>query len=291
MTTSLPPTLRFGIYDFDPSTRELRREGAVVRLQAQPAQVLAMLLAQPGEVVPREALRQAVWGADTFVDFDRGLNFCIAQIRAALRDSADSPLFVRTLPKRGYQFIAPVTVAGGEAPTPPRRPGKTRPLAAGIAALAVAFGILLWLHPWSAAAPTLNVAVTRFDNQTGSVDFDRFSDGLADSVVAELTAAGAARYGVIGNAAILRKPRNQRDLIAIGSSLHAEYVILGQVQRSGAKIILLAHLIRLPQQTHVKVTRIEAPEEEIRGKESELAKRIVADLSPRITSSHPPIPN
>src|SRR6184192_413916 len=81
--------VRFGMFEFDPASGELRREGTLVRLQPQPAQVLAYLVARPGEVVTRDALRDAVWGDDTFVDFDRGLNFCIAQIRSALGDAAD----------------------------------------------------------------------------------------------------------------------------------------------------------------------------------------------------------
>src|SRR3954451_2698839 len=95
--------IRFGAFDFDPATLELRREGAPIRLQPQPAQVLAILLAHPGEVVTRETLQKTLWGEDTFVDFDRGLNFCIAQIRSALGDSATSSVYVKTLPKRGYQ--------------------------------------------------------------------------------------------------------------------------------------------------------------------------------------------
>jgi DNA-binding winged helix-turn-helix (wHTH) protein len=103
-----PRRIRFGAFDFEPASGELRRDGTHVRLQSQPAQVLALLLAQPGEIVTREALREAIWGTQTFVDFDRSLNFCVSQIRAALKDSAESPVYVKTLPKRGYQFIAPV---------------------------------------------------------------------------------------------------------------------------------------------------------------------------------------
>ncbi|MDZ4802044.1 MAG: winged helix-turn-helix domain-containing protein, partial [Bryobacteraceae bacterium] len=102
------PRCQFGVFDFAPETAELWRNAMPVRLQAQPAQVLAVLLATPGETVTRETLRAAVWGSDTYVDFDRGLNFCIAQIRSALGDSADSPRYIRTFPRKGYQFIAPV---------------------------------------------------------------------------------------------------------------------------------------------------------------------------------------
>src|ERR1700732_1498727 len=103
-----PSRVRFGVFDFDTASGELRRDGVPVRLQPQPAEVLAILVARAGEIVTREALRQALWGPETFVDFDRGLNFCVAQIRAALGDSADAPRFIRTLPKRGYQFMGPV---------------------------------------------------------------------------------------------------------------------------------------------------------------------------------------
>ncbi len=80
----MPKLRQFGLFDFNPATGELRREGVPVKLQAQPAQVLGLLIANAGDVVTREALRKAVWGSETFVDFDRGLNFCIAQIRSAL---------------------------------------------------------------------------------------------------------------------------------------------------------------------------------------------------------------
>src|SRR5215469_3265379 len=101
--------MRFGIFEFHSATGQLYRAGVPVRLQAQPAQVLSLLLQHSGQVVTRAQLQQAVWGSETFVDFDKGLNFCIAQVRAALGESADAPVYIETIPKRGYRFIAPVT--------------------------------------------------------------------------------------------------------------------------------------------------------------------------------------
>ena len=89
---------RFGIFDFDPSTGDLRRNGVAVRLQAQPARVLGALVLQAGQVVTRETLQREVWGEGTHVDFERGLNFCIAQVRSALGDSAESPRYIETVP-------------------------------------------------------------------------------------------------------------------------------------------------------------------------------------------------
>ena len=108
-TPSLKPSvLRFGIFELDYRSGELRRGGVGVKLPPQPFKVLWLLASRPGEVVSREEIREALWGADTFVDFDSGLNFCINQIRRALHDSAESPRFIHTLPKRGYRFLATV---------------------------------------------------------------------------------------------------------------------------------------------------------------------------------------
>jgi DNA-binding winged helix-turn-helix (wHTH) protein/TolB-like protein len=281
--------VRFGLFDFDPATRELRREGVPVRLQAQPGQVLAVLLEHACEVVTREQLRQAVWGTETFVDFDRGLNFCIAQIRAALGDSAESPRFVRTIPKQGYQFIAPVGAAEVSATAPasitPRRSPKSYLLAGGLAVVVCAvLALMIMLRP-----RTTNVAVARFDNETGSAEMDRFTDGLTDAVVAELTAGAGARYGIIGNAAILRRPRSQRDLMAIGSSLKANYVVLGQVQRSSSHIRVLAHLIRLPEQTHLWVVRLDRDVADPLQTESNVARTIADEFSRRLRASPPSV--
>jgi len=116
-----PARLRFGPFQFDTITRELHREGQPVHLQAQAARVLAALVARAGEVMTREELKQAVWGTATFVDFERNLNVHITQIRRALGDSADAPRFIRTVPTRGYQFIAPVVDL--DAVDPPTRDG------------------------------------------------------------------------------------------------------------------------------------------------------------------------
>jgi DNA-binding winged helix-turn-helix (wHTH) protein/TolB-like protein len=256
---------RFGVFAFDLDTLELSRNGRPLRLQPQPARVLAALLAHAGRVVTREELRAAVWRDDTFVDFDRGLNFCVAQIRAALGDDADMPRFIRTLPKRGYEFICPVEAIGGAeavarpvaTPAEPPVPVRRRWARAGwiaAATLVVASGVttmLLIRHP---ALPV--VAVARFDNETGNATLTRFSDELTDGVVEQLTASGAGHFGVVGNAAILRVTRDARDLVAIGRALGASYVILGQVQSdTGGRLRVLAHLIRLPDQTHVSVSR------------------------------------
>jgi DNA-binding winged helix-turn-helix (wHTH) protein/TolB-like protein/Tfp pilus assembly protein PilF len=121
---------RFGKFEFDAESSELRRNGMLVKLAAQPAGILRLLVEAHGEIVSREAIRQAVWGDDTHVDFDRGLTVAIAQIRSALGDSAESPRFIQTVPRRGYRFLVET------APEPPRR--RRWLLAAALCAVLIA---------------------------------------------------------------------------------------------------------------------------------------------------------
>jgi cholera toxin transcriptional activator len=129
---------RFGLYELDLSAGELRKNGAKLRLQEQPFQVLALLLERAGDVVTREELRQKLWPADTFVDFDHSLNTAVNKLRESLGDSASSPRYIETLARRGYRFIAPVqnrVGAGDAASSLPRakstEPGERSP-AAGV---------------------------------------------------------------------------------------------------------------------------------------------------------------
>src|SRR5579862_2079063 len=110
---------RFGVFDADTATGELRRQGMRVKLNAQPFQVLCMLLERPGELLTRDEISRELWADGTFVDFDHGVNSAVNRIREALGDTAVSPRFVETLARRGYRFIAPVErIATGENPGP-----------------------------------------------------------------------------------------------------------------------------------------------------------------------------
>jgi DNA-binding winged helix-turn-helix (wHTH) protein/TolB-like protein len=283
----------FGLFEFDAATFELRREGVLVRLQLQPTQVLACLIERAGQVVSRDDLRKTVWGSETFVDFDGGLNFCITQIRSALKDDSAEPLYIRTVPKSGYQFIAPVQRVADEPAQSPatmqsahkQRIATSRPmLAYAIIALAVLAGAFASYHfglfRRTPSQPIL--AVVRFDNETGDPAITRFSDALTDNVVERLTSQSSGRYRVVGNAQILRLPREQRDLTAIAASVGAAYVVLGQVQTSGDHVRILAHLIRLSDQAHIWVARMDGDLADPLTLESDAAGKIAAQFSPRI---------
>src|SRR6202034_3096404 len=110
----MPGKIRFGVYELDRDTMELRKRGVVLRLQEQPFRVLAMLAERPGEVITREQLQEQIWG-NTFVDFDQSLNKAVNRVREALNDNAGTPQYVETVPRRGYRFIAPVSPPQPEA--------------------------------------------------------------------------------------------------------------------------------------------------------------------------------
>ena len=108
--------LRFGTFELDLEAQQLLKAGRTVRLQPQPFRLLCLLAMQPGRVVGREEIRSALWSGDTFVDFDQGVNFAIRQVRDALGEDADSPVYIQTIPRRGYKFVAPVTAVASEVP-------------------------------------------------------------------------------------------------------------------------------------------------------------------------------
>jgi DNA-binding winged helix-turn-helix (wHTH) protein/TolB-like protein len=296
---------RFGVFEFDAETLELRRQGAIVHLQSQPARVLACLIQNSDRTVAREELRAAIWGSETFVDFERGLNFCISQIRSALGDDSARPIYIQTLPKRGYQFIAPVEFIAREIQAQeisaeiPKTPVASRRgwIVAGVAVILLSVAGFAAAHFWHHGASAKGlpiVAVVRFDNETGDPGTTRFSDGLTDNVVERLSALGGGKYEVIGNAHILRESREGRDLNAIARELHAKYIVLGQIQSDHDSTRILAHLIRMPEQVHVWVVRADHQAlDNPLALETELAQRIGDQFSSRVvadavqTASHP----
>jgi eukaryotic-like serine/threonine-protein kinase len=183
-------TIRFGVFELDLHTRELRKAGRKVAIQEQPLRVLVTLLERPGELVTRDELREKLWEADTFVDFDTALNKAITKIRDVLADSAASPRFVETLPKRGYRFIAPVhkpTLDGvveiaeeERAGREPARLGWRTIAAVGVAGLGLIAGGYFYFHRVPKLTDKDTVVLSDFINRTGDPVFDRtLRQGLA----------------------------------------------------------------------------------------------------------------
>lgn len=281
-------TYRFGVFEFDAESSELRKNGRVVALEPQPSRALGTLLAKGGEIVSRDELRDAVWGADTHVDFDRGLAYCLSQIRSALGDSGDNPRFVQTIPKRGYKFIAPLANApqqilpasesSGMPPVPAeaaveRQAASRVAIVLGVAAffvVALAVGALfIWTLKGDNAVTVIAVSV--FDNETGDPQYDRPVAAMSDLVVERLSKLDPMRISVIGNAPVLRQPRNIRNLKAIQESIKADYVLLGQLQRGEDGLRFITHFIRLSDETHLKANRLSVADDRLTGLEAAVA--------------------
>jgi DNA-binding winged helix-turn-helix (wHTH) protein/TolB-like protein len=252
------PSNRVRFADFEADTRAgaLWRDGERVRIQDLPFRLLTALLERPGELVTRAELVQRLWGGETFVDFDAGLNTAVAKLREALGDSAETPRLLETVPKRGYRLLVPIAPADAVAEpdiarsaTPVRsvRFSRRSIIAVTAVLVAAALGVFYWM---GTAAPT-RVAVVLFDNETDRQDFDRLAQTLTDSVVLKL--GSESRLAVIGNAAILRTDRPFRDLKAIRSEVAADLIVIGQVQRKAEGYRVMTHLIRASDEAHIWV--------------------------------------
>ena len=263
--------LRFGVFELDLRAGELRKHGLRVRLQEQPFQVLATLLEHAGEVVTREELQKKLWPADTFVDFDHGLNKAINKIREALSDSSESPRFVETVARRGYRFLADVKDVDGALKGPEsvnEKVSRTRsqdlkevvgvrkslPLSltwkiAGCALLLVIAGFAGWrLHSRSRpqsntflSNPIRSLAVLPLESLSGDASQDYFADGMTEELITDLGQISALR--VISRTSVMAYKRARKPLPQIARELNVDAVVEGTVLRSGDQVRITAQLI------------------------------------------------
>jgi len=312
--------LRFGRYEIDVNAGELRRAGRVVRLQPQPFRLLTFLATHAGQLVTREAMRQQLWGGETFVDFEQGENHCVRQIRTALGDDARKPRYIETLPRRGYRFIARVdaqapSVDTNEAPpveatvepaverTPapvavdpaerPAWPGRWRltarfSMVALMSALIIACALAVTgtsglgrLDDGPGTGPKLRVAVMRFTDLTRDSPFAR---GLTQEIATELTRETPASLEVISVLATHGSrgtPPNMPDLVR---SLDVDYLLGGSVLRAGGQVRITAQLIEARSLTLVWVESYQHPAQDMLGLQAALAEKIIARVMERLGS-------
>jgi DNA-binding winged helix-turn-helix (wHTH) protein/TolB-like protein len=192
------PRLRFEGFELRLDSGELLRAGSLVKLQPQPARILEILASRSGEVVSREEIRQLVWG-DSAVDFDSSLNFCIKEIRRVLGDSATSPTFVETVPRRGYRFLKPVTVEpGSPSPFPPLKP-QLWPRLGTVGALVVLLILLTFLMGNRLRPASPRLAVLPLDCRSQDLADRQVCSGLTDTLTVELTRRLSREIDVIAS--------------------------------------------------------------------------------------------
>jgi TolB-like protein/DNA-binding winged helix-turn-helix (wHTH) protein/Tfp pilus assembly protein PilF len=269
--------LRFGVFELDLRAGELRKHGLRVRLQEQPFQVLAMLLEHHGEVVTRDELQKKLWPADTFVDFDHGLNKAVSKIREALGDSAESPRFVETVARRGYRFLADVKVAEedpvriAELPTQahPTAESGNRPDLAGesrmrkhllpslvrkisaFVVLLLVTSLAVWkIHSWNRPSSAIrSLAVLPLESLSNDSSQDYFADGMTDELISDLGQISALR--VISRTSVMTYKHARKPLPQIARELNVDAVVEGTVLRSGDQVRITAQLIEASTDKHL----------------------------------------
>jgi TolB-like protein len=278
--------------------------------------VLALLLEHPGDVVTREELREKLWPADTFVDFDTGLNSAIKKLRDALCDSAAEPRYIETLPRRGYRFIAEVKIGAtattkdspaiaafgpsellGDSPSgesalqiaSPVQAGRRWKLWLTAAALglivAVVLGINL-LRRWQsfgAGAPTpiQSIAVLPLENLSGDPSQEYFSDGMTDALITEL--AQVRRLKVISRTSVMHYKGARQKLPEIARELQVDAIVEGTVERDGNHVKIRAQLIRAATDTHVWAGSYVRVQQDVLGLQAEVAEEIAKQISKQLT--------
>jgi TolB-like protein/DNA-binding winged helix-turn-helix (wHTH) protein/Tfp pilus assembly protein PilF len=273
--------VRFGTYEVSLQSGEVRKAGLRIKVQQQPMKLLAILLEHPGEVVTREELRSRVWTDESFGDFDQAVNIAIAKLRSALGDSAENPRFIETLPKRGYRFIAEVSVVGDDAqkkrqefaaPGEPTTESVRTVQGAAVATSAAAPKRRMWpaflviiasalvlslviLSVWlfrSRVRPSTGIrslAVLPLDNLSGDASQNYFADGMTDELITDLAQISALR--VISRTSVMSYKGAGKPLPQIARELNVDAVVEGTVLRSGDQVRITAQLIEASTDKHL----------------------------------------
>lgn len=233
--------VRFGPFVADLEARELRKHGIRLKLQQQPFEVLAALLERPGQVVSRDELRKRLWPDGLFVDYDRGLNKAVNRLREMLGDLADRPVFIETLPQRGYRFIA---AADRDEPGPERLE---------------------------------TIAVLPLENLSPDPADEYFSDGMTDELIGEL--AQIASLHVISRTSVMRyKGTGRKTLPEIARELRADAVIEGTVTKAGGRVRITAQLIRGRDDRHLWSQRYERDLTDVFGLQADVARAVAREV-------------
>ena len=269
--------LRFGNFELDLKNSELRKAGVLVKLPPQPLTLLTMLAENAGDLVTREEIQRQVWGGQTFVDSDRNLNVCMAQIRAALGDDADAPRFIRTIPKRGYMFLPPVERIAPRPNEPkPNRP--IWPFILLILCLLVSAGYFALHRPATAPARTM-IAVLPFESATAN---DPLVDGLTDELISHLGSVQTGRLGVIARSSVMRYRSSRPALREVARDLNVQYVVEGTIRRDQNRVRLTARLVKTADQSVDWTESYEDDEANLFRLEEESAAHITAAVLGRL---------
>ena len=299
--------LKFGVFEVDLRSGELRKSGVRIRVQQQPIKVLEILLERPGEVVAREELRQRVWPDETFGDFDQAVNVAIAKLRSALGDSAENPRFIETVPKRGYRFIADVSVADAGDKTQKSAAKEINPSILEIEpspegdgtvaihrglrwthwiALATIFAlcaaVVLWIFHFRGSTNSIrSLAVLPLENLSGDESQNYFADGMTDELITDLAQISALR--VVSRTSVMQYKNTRKSLPEIARELNVDAVVEGTVLRSGQQVRITAQLIHAPADQHLWAESYEGDLRETLALQKKVAHAIAEQIRIQLT--------
>ena len=301
--------LRFGVFELDLDTGELRKSGRAVRLRPQAAKMLGVLASRPGQLVTREELQEQLWGQETFVDFEHSINLCIREIRAALGDDAATPRYVETLPRHGYRFIAPVngaaaqvqrqlmpapeTTAHADAALPAtleeasrvsNRARRWRITAIAVSAFVLlVLAVLAWRFTASPAStvPIRSLVVLPFTNLSGDAQQEYFVEGLTEALTTEIAKVEPLR--VISRTTAMRFKNTSQAVPEIARELRVDAVVEGAVMRSGDHVRITAQLIRAASDEHIWAQRYDRNVVDALAVQGDIAEDIAKQIKLQIT--------
>jgi TolB-like protein len=240
--------IRFGVFAVDLRSGELFKNGVKVKLQEKPFQLLAALLERPGDPVMKDELRQRLWAADVFVDFDSSLKIAVNKLRLALGDSAKSPHFIETVARRGYRFIAPV-----QTDLPVQIAQGLRP-------------------------ERVKVAVLPFSNISDDSGEELFSDGVMDEIISQLGSTNSHKLAVIARASAMKYKRTEKGIDEIAQELGVDYVIEGSVLCADQRVRITGGLIQASDQTYVWAKSYERDLSDILGLQRRVAEAMATEI-------------
>ncbi len=279
----LASPLRFGPFDLDPRVGELRRSGAPVRLSPQPLKLLILLASRAGEVVSREDIRARLWGTGTFVDFEQGVNHCIRSIRSVLVHGPGSPVYIETVPGRGYRFVAPVQSTEGASPPALASPQLRffPPFAGSLRSSAAWAGLTRWLSLWlgrlrfrsDRPEAAVRLAVLPFDDLTGDA---RLSGGLTEEISTHLSRVSGERLHLVPSLSAKRL-KQTADPVGAARDGGVDYLLEGSVRSSAERTRVNADLVRVRDETQLWTETYEGTLDDVFEFQTEVARAIAEE--------------
>ena len=292
---------RFDGFELDPHAGELRKRGIKIRLQGQPIQVLTILLQSAGNLVTRGELRRQLWRDDTFVDFDHSLHNAIARLRDVLGDSAQNPVYIETLPRRGYRFIGPLEEvqlptcedSGNErteviAATMPRVFAIQGTVSLLIALSACGAMVLAAWLAWhylrrpSGAPPVRSIAVLPLQNLSGDPEQEYFADGMTDELITEMSRIQPLR--VVSHTSVMEYKGTRKHLPQIAHELGVDDIVEGSVAREGDQVRVTVQLLDGPNDRHLWSEDYQRPLRGVLSLQREIAKTIAQQVRVKLSS-------